>query len=167
MTLNAKLSALLVLIAVLVLTAFLSFQFGNRYGTNAVTVKAQQGDISRLEAGKAAVDARLIENDAIRLGQAFNAKQENQSHAQEIKDIRVAAQRELDKRVRFNKALICGSASEAQGTTAGGDGQADTGEGVFPEYFGRRLYQLKSDAEEVATDLRSLKRSVEAAECFQ
>jgi len=169
MGIQAKLALLLMLIVGLVSSHWYVYNAGNRNGTNAELVKSQELQLSQLIADKEAVIKRVVQNELIVADLAFKNKQENQTHAQEILAIRTTQRSDDAKRVRFNKVFVCGpgTAGQAEGAKAGGDGQADSSEGIFPESFGRGLSHLKSDAEEVAADLRSLKRSVEDAGCFQ
>lgn len=158
MILQTRLLVLLGFLLVLVASNWYSYSAGNTHGSNAILVGTLRDTNETLLKRIAA-----NEEEASRLAQI--AIQASIDHAKEIEDIRNTERAAANKRVRLH-ASICTPAPRAQTAEAGGAEQADTGAAFLPEGFTERVRQLAATADEVAADLRNLKRRVEEAECF-
>lgn len=168
MSSTSKLVAALVFVLLQVAYGWYCYQAGNRNGANAVKVESQVETIGRKDAEISALEQSIIEHEAKAFGLAFAAKQASKDHEKEIREVRVAAVRDADKRVRIDRAAFCGEdAAGAEGSQAGSDGQGTAGAAFLPEQFTRSLRRLMAYADEVTADLRHLVRRTDEAGCFQ
>lgn len=167
MSSTSKLVAALVFVLLQVAYGWYCYQAGNRNGANAVKVESQAETIGRKDAEISTLEQSIIEHEAKAFGLAFAAKQASKDHEKELRDVRAAAVRDADKRVRIDRAAFCGEdGTGTQGSQTGSDGQGNSGAAFLPEPFARNLRQLVAYADEVTADLRHLVRRVDEAACF-
>lgn len=132
---------------------------GNASGKNSVMVGVLQSENQALK-------VRATENQELAEKYAQLAQKASDDHAKELETIRATAKRDAGKRVPIS-ADFCRPAGAPEGTTPGSAGQADAGAAFLPEQFAGDLRQLAAYADEVTADLRTLKRRVDEAGCFQ
>lgn len=132
---------------------------GNTSGKNSVLV-------GTLTAENKALKDRAKENQELTEKYAQFAQKASDDHAKELESIRATAKRDAGRRVPI-RADFCRPAEATESAAPGSDGQADAGAAFLPEQFAGDLRQLAADADEVTADLRTLKRRVDEAGCFQ
>lgn len=155
-SMQAKLTAALCAVLLLIGSHWYAYKSGDRNGANAVLVGA-------LQASNAVLTKRADENAASAKQFAIDAQKATKDHAQEIATIRAAARRDAGKRVPI-RASFCRPAGESQAAAPGSAGQDDAATAFLPDAFAGDLRQLAADADEVTADLRTLKER--AAACF-
>ena len=166
MTLQIKLIAVIALLLTSIGLGTGGFVVGNKYGTNAEKVKNHNAAIASRDLVISLLGTRVYDNEQLALAQATAANLESQRHADELETVRARAVADAGKRVPIDRAKFCGSRSTAvpQAAAPGSTEQENTAPAFLPESFASDLRQLAVDADEIAADLRTVKKRTEG--CF-
>lgn len=133
-------------LAAAILIGGAGFYFGDEYGTNSVQVKWNADKVARANAEKAAVLARVSENQQIFRQQEITNHNITKAHDEELAKVRADLSRA--PRLRIGSALCNGPASPAQTAGASSGNAADTAGRLVREDVGRDIDALKLRVEE-------------------
>lgn len=159
-SLSSYLIGLGVAVVVLAASHWVTYQAGNRSGSNAALV-------AKLQASAEALAKRVTENIFLAQQQAQAAQKATLDHEKELEAIRTAARTTAAQRVPVSAGFCRSLAGAPESAPSGSDGQVSSGAAYLPEPFASNLRQLAAEADGTLADLRHLVRRVEAARCFE